>query len=617
MLTRAADSITTTYAYDENGNQLTASASGMTITSTYDRLNRVLTVDDEDAGSGADTSYTYSLTSPTWTDPTGTYTATLDAFDRATVLNDPVNAANFTWTYRADGQPASMTGPNTNVTTYAYDPVGRELDRETKTGSTSRAHYTWTFNAAGQILSEAATVTGDPANGTVTYGYDKLGQLTGSTLAGTTTEYGWDAVTNRTSVKVGAGTPATTAYDAANRPTTGANPTAAYASDADGRLTARPGQTMIWDHLGRLTAVKDASGTTTMASYSYDPLDRLRIADDGAAGRTRFRYVGTTTSVAQWIDDATGIVIRNVGNGWTGERLLDWAGAGSDHRTYGTNAHHDVTWLADATGAVTSRLRYDPWGTPRSAVPAGYTPFRFQGSWHDDTTDLSWVVTRWYAPSLGRFLSEDSLLGEPRHPESRHLYAYAAGEPVARWDPDGRSPAGETRTRLADGVKYYSSGRKREAWRISAERETFYSVALGAPYAVTELGWRGDWAEYVSSTRPSYRYLFYSMPWWKARSDRGIQIKFVASFSIYTARGTHSTVPYVVARVDAESLGSVSAGGLCDCTYSLQTPWNEGPIRKIVIKATTQASQPHSDLQLGVSYVNKLVVKFDYPHNGT
>lgn len=45
----------------------------------YDRLNRPLTVDDEDAGTGADTTYTYSLTSPSWTDPTGTYLVTLDA----------------------------------------------------------------------------------------------------------------------------------------------------------------------------------------------------------------------------------------------------------------------------------------------------------------------------------------------------------------------------------------------------------------------------------------------------------------------------------------------------------------------------------------------------------
>lgn len=48
-------------------------------------------------------------------------------------------------------------------------------------------------------------------------------------------------------------------------------------------------------------------------------------------------------------------------------------------------------------------------------------------------------MLRWYAPALGRFLSEDSLLGEPTDPPSRHLYAYGAGQPVGRWDPDGRS----------------------------------------------------------------------------------------------------------------------------------------------------------------------------------
>jgi YD repeat-containing protein len=63
-------------------------------------------------------------------------------------------------------------------------------------------------------------------------------RLTGSTLAGTTTAYGWDTVPNRTSVQVGSGTAATTAYDAADRPTSGTNPTVAYGSDADGRLTA-------------------------------------------------------------------------------------------------------------------------------------------------------------------------------------------------------------------------------------------------------------------------------------------------------------------------------------------------------------------------------------------
>jgi RHS repeat-associated protein len=97
-----------------------------------------------------------------------------------------------------------------------------------------------------------------------------------------------------------------------------------------------------------------------------------------------------------------------------------------------------VTWTASSTGTVSATLRYDPWGSLTASTGSSLPDFRFQGSWYDTTTDLSWVVTRWYAPSLGRFISEDSLLGDPADPPSRHLYAYGTGDPVGRWDPDGR-----------------------------------------------------------------------------------------------------------------------------------------------------------------------------------
>ena len=363
---------------------------------------------------------------------------TLDAFDRPTAVNDPVMASDFTWTYRADGLPSAFGQPNGNATDLSYDKLGRLTGSDDDTaGGTDRAVYGYTYNRAGQILTEAATVTGDASNGTITYAYDPLGRLASSTLSSVATLYGWDAVPNRTSVKVGAGATATTSFNAADRPTSGTNPTVSYSSDDDGRLTARPNQTLIWDHLGRLTTVKNAAGTLTLATYTYDPLDRLRMIDYGGGVRIRFRYVGLTTAVAQWIDDAAGTVTRSVGTGWRGERLLDWTGSGSNVRIYGENGHHDVTWLASDTGPVSQSLRYDPYGNPRATVPTGYTPFRFQGSYHDATTDLSWVVTRWYAAALGTFISEDSLLGEPIEPPSRHLYAYGQGEPIGHWDPDG------------------------------------------------------------------------------------------------------------------------------------------------------------------------------------
>lgn len=106
----------------------------------------------------------------------------------------------------------------------------------------------------------------------------------------------------------------------------------AFASDADGRLTVRPDaagagyQRLEWDHLGRLTKVRGPSGISAIATYSYDPLDRLRVADYGGSNRVRFRYQGLTTSAVQTLNDQSGAVIRNTGTSWGGELLEDWTG---------------------------------------------------------------------------------------------------------------------------------------------------------------------------------------------------------------------------------------------------------------------------------------------------
>ena len=276
---------------------------------------------------------------------------------------------------------------------------------------------------------------------------------------------------NRTSVQVGTDPAVTTSYDAANRPiadSAGGN----YAHDPDGRLMERPGQTLDHDDLGRLTSVYDTSTAETTA-YTYDALDRLLTVDD-VTTVTRFRYVGRTTSVAETVDDATGSVIRSIAVDWTGERLVDWTGTNSNQRFYGSNAHHDVTWTADDTGAVTATLRYDPWGTTLSTSGSSLPDFRFQGSWFDATTDLSWLVTRWYAPALGRFVSQDSLLGEPSDPPSRHPYAYAEGEPVGRWDPDGTTEVfinwDPYRAMKHNDASFQKT---RGGWRLDAKADAF------------------------------------------------------------------------------------------------------------------------------------------------
>jgi RHS repeat-associated protein len=171
-----------------------------------------------------------------------------------------------------------------------------------------------------------------------------------------------------------------------------------YASDPDARLQARPGQRLAWDGLGRLSAVRPATGyAPPLATYAYD-------------------------------------------------RLLDWTGTNSN-------------------------LRYDPWGTLASSTGSSLPDFRFQGSWFDTATSLSWVISRWYAPSLGRFVSEDSLLGDPADPPSRHLYAYGAGEPVAHWDPDGRYSINYLEARYCSSPFNKAACYAAQDWAVWAKRE--------------------------------------------------------------------------------------------------------------------------------------------------
>lgn len=434
MTTRVADSVTVTYGYDETSQLTSAQGPAGTISASYDRLGRSLTVTAEDS---SQTAYAYSFTAPTRGDPTGSNTFALDKFGRQTTATTPVSGTAFGVAYRADGQPSSSSDPNGNSATLTYDDAGRMLTKVTTGagGSPTRASYSYANNRAGMRLSEASTISGDPANGTASFGYDALGRLTSYTSPlGTSQDQGytWQEVINRAGLTTG-GSTVTTTFNSSNRPTSDSTG-GLYSHDLDGRLTARPGQTLEWDSLGRLTKVRDGAGSL-ISEYTYDALDRLRTVSRSGA-TIRFRYVGTSTNVAEIVDHGTGASQRKVATGWTGERLADWTA--SETRYYGTNGHHDVTWTADAAGAVSASLRYDPWGNVASSSGTSLPDFRFQGSWMDTASNLQWVVTRWYAPTLGRFVSEDVLLGEAMVPAARHLYAYGGGDPIGAIDPYGR-----------------------------------------------------------------------------------------------------------------------------------------------------------------------------------
>jgi RHS repeat-associated protein len=567
---------TTAYTYDLAGNLASAVDGSSTITIVSDRIGRPTSV--AVAGdAGASTTYGYSFTAPTRTDASGAYTMAVDPFGNLTSMTDPIHATPFTWTYGADSQPSAAAAPNGNSTTLTYDPLGRLLSKLTG----SRASYTYTYNRAGKRLTEASTITGDPANGTATTGYDALGRLTSYSLPGIRTLGDtWQAVPNRDSVTTD-GIPVSQGFDAANRANTNG-----YSFDADGRLTTRPGSSgasLEWDSLGRLVRVRVSAGGAIVAAYTYDALDRL-LTVDRSGSRIRFRYQGSSTAVAQVVDDASGVVLRNVAVGPDGTVLEDWLG--SSHRINGTNAHHDTTWTADDTGGVTSTARYDPWGNILRSTGT-LSDWRFQGSWFDTSTNLTYAAARWYAPELGSFVSEDTLLGQPEQPASRQLFAYAAGEPLGGWDPTGHSELHLYTTRSLSFANSLASGGEIARSAIcdycyglafgsnTTNWLTVISYATGNPLAVGELAAKG----YLSSS-----HVWYTGPstWETFRISLVGNYSFGGSNSWYPIFSGSSTrvVTVQLALRDATAqrwiASTVVAIDAASCYYLVGTGWWAG-----------------------------------------
>ncbi len=65
-------------------------------------------------------------------------------------------------------------------------------------------------------------------------------------------------------------------------------------------------------------------------------------------------------------------------------------------------------------------------------------PFRYRGYYYDSALKLYYLVTRYYDPVVGRFISQDALdYADPDTINGLNLYAYCANNPVMNVDPTG------------------------------------------------------------------------------------------------------------------------------------------------------------------------------------
>jgi RHS repeat-associated protein len=103
-------------------------------------------------------------------------------------------------------------------------------------------------------------------------------------------------------------------------------------------------------------------------------------------------------------------------------------------RYYHADGLGSIIALTDATGAVTTRYRYSPFGKTETIGEDVAQPFRYTGREWDDVTGLYFYRARYYSPEIGRFITEDPIgLGAG----DVNFYAYVGNDPVNRTDPSG------------------------------------------------------------------------------------------------------------------------------------------------------------------------------------
>ena len=119
--------------------------------------------------------------------------------------------------------------------------------------------------------------------------------------------------------------------------------------------------------------------------------------------------------------------------------------------TFRKNIFGDITEIYQGTTCV-AKYKYDAWGNCTVCNPDGtvntsenfignLNPFRYRGYYWDKHAEMYYLQTRWYDPTVCRFISPDSYeYLDPTTFGGLNLYAYCLNNPIMYSDPSGCMP---------------------------------------------------------------------------------------------------------------------------------------------------------------------------------
>ena len=348
------------------------------------------------------------------------------------------------------------TTPDADRTHYAYDYAGRRIYRQIDTTiyPTDNRDQAYTYDGLSRLLtSQVGTLSGTTISGTPAseedWSLDGIGnwpgyiqKSTGTTMLNQSRTASTANEISGISASVGSAW-ATPAYDLAGNMTTIPIPSS---------LTA--GYTATYDPWNRLVSL--ANGSTTVATYAYDGLNRRIVKGiyvSGSLDHKEHVYLNEQQQVLEVRKEVSGTINSNPLEQYVWQTVFidapvlrdyDAATSGTPTRYYYTfDGNFHVTAATNASGVATERYYYSPYGgllfldasfnvltTQQSQIA---NPLTYTGRQYDADTGLHYFRRRYLHPQLGLFLTRDPL----KYVNGSNLYC-------AYFAPNGLDPTGTT-----------------------------------------------------------------------------------------------------------------------------------------------------------------------------
>ncbi|MDP3304752.1 MAG: RHS repeat-associated core domain-containing protein [Erysipelotrichaceae bacterium] len=392
-----------------------------------------------------------------------------DAKNRLSGVSEVLKGTTYTssYTYNADNQPATVSADG-KTHSYTYDLLGRlsgtslntttpyttALTYKTNPSTGSSSHVLASYRSGSTTSTYQVDANGNitqlsDGTHTFTYVYDDFNQLIreNNPLLNKSITYQYDLGGNLLAVNEYAyttgdlGSPTSTVvytYGSAwkDQLTRIGNDDLTY--DTNGNLLSYKTRSYSWQAGRQLAQITD---TNLNALYTYN--------ESGIRTRKEVNEV-----ITDYVLEGGKVILETTGSDTlhysydSRGQLVSFSLNGTPY-FYTRNGQGDITGLIDASGVEVVKYTYDSWGKPISitgslALTVGtMNPYRYRGYRYDHESGLYYLQSRYYDPSIKRFISADSVIaGVGGDIQGNNLYSYCFNNPVNMSDPSGHWPLG-------------------------------------------------------------------------------------------------------------------------------------------------------------------------------